>query len=268
MTPTEHFEAGQLTEAVDAAIAAVKKDPLDAARRVFLCELLCFAGNLERADKQLETVILQEPKAIAILSFRQLLRAGKARQECFADGRVPEFLGEPTPALQLHLRASIMIREGDSAQAAQLLQEAEETRPKMRGTCDGESFDDLRDVDDMTASFFEVLTSNGKYFWIPTERVRLIEFRPPEVPRDLIWRRAHMVVQDGPDGEIFIPALYWRTDQSGDNQLQMGRATDWQEDGELVRGVGQRTYLIGEKDRGIMEISEIEIPEPRVPPTP
>ena len=78
----------------------------------------------------------------------------------------------------------------------------------MTGTCDDQPFDDLRDLDELTASFFEVLTSTGKYFWIPLERVDTVEFRAWERPRDLLWRRAHMVVRGGPDGEVYLPVLY------------------------------------------------------------
>ena len=75
-----------------------------------------------------------------------------------------------------------------------MLRQAEETRPKVRGVCDGKPFDDFRDLDDLTAAVFEVLTSTGKYYWIPVERVELIELRPVERVRDLLWRRARMVV--------------------------------------------------------------------------
>ena len=50
-----------------------------------------------------------------------------------------------------------------------------------------------------------MLTSTGKYYWIPMERVEMIEFHDPARPRDLLWRRAHMVVRGGPDGEVFLP---------------------------------------------------------------
>ena len=77
----------------------------------------------------------------------------------------------------------------------------------MAGTCDGVEFEDLRDLDDLMAPLFEVLTSNGKYYWVPIEQVELIEFRPVVRPRDLLWRRVRMVVKDGPDGEVYFHPL-------------------------------------------------------------
>jgi type VI secretion system protein ImpE len=260
MTPSELYQAGKLTDAVDAALAAVKQHPTDTARRGLLCELLCFTGAWERADKQLDAIGLQDPQAIVGLSLvRQLIRAEIARQQFLEEGHVPEFVGLPSAALKLHLQASIALRESKPAEAAALLAQAEEQRVHPRGTCDGQSFADLRDLDDMTSCFCEVLTSTGKYFWIPWETVELIEFRPPERPRDLLWRRAHMVVTGGPDGEVFLPALYPLTWKNGDDQLRLGRGTDWRgQEGEPVRGTGLRMLLIGEQDRTILELKEIQ----------
>jgi type VI secretion system protein ImpE len=102
---------------------------------------------------------------------------------------------------------------------------------------------------------FEVLTSNGKYYWIPVDRVESIEFRPPQRPRDLLWRRARMIVHDGPDGEVYLPALYAGSHAAAEDGLRLGRATDWAGgQGRPVRGSGQRTFLVGDEAKTLMEI--------------
>ena len=127
------------------------------------------------------------------------------------------------------------------ATAAKLLANAEEQRPKVAGLCNGEAFDDMRDVDDLMAGFFEVLTSTGKYYWIPTETIATVEMHRPERPRDLIWRRAAMDVTEGPDGEVFLPVIYVTPGVEVDERTQLGRVTDYVgSEGEPVRGVGQR----------------------------
>lgn len=260
MTPSEFYRAGQLAEAVEAALADVKRNPLDTARRGLLCELLCFTGAWERADKQLDTIGQQDPHAVLGLSlFRQLIRAEEARQQFFEDGRVPELLGTPTAAVRLFLEASIAIREHKLAEAAALLAQAEEQRPAVSGTCDGQPFQDFRDLDDLTSGVFEVLTSTGKYFWVPVESVESLEFRAPERPRDLLWRRARMVVSGGPDGEVYLPAVYPLTFKLGDDQLRLGRGTAWRgQEGEPVRGLGLRMYLVGDQDKTILELKELQ----------
>ena len=259
MSASELYQAGQLAEAIDAAIEDVKKNPTDVTKRFMLGELLCFAGEFERADSQLDTVSKQSPEATVLVGlFRHLIRAEIARQQFYSEGRLPEFLSEVSPSLRLRLDASIALREGNSAEAHELLEQAEELRPKVRGTCNGNAFDDLRDLDDLTAGFFEVLTSTGKYYWVPVEQVESMEFSTPERMIDLIWRRTSINVENGPEGEVYIPAIYAETAQQSDNQLSLGRGTDWRGgDGLPVRGIGLRMFLVGENDQTIMQLKEL-----------
>lgn len=260
----DHFEAGDIQAAIQAQNAEVKAHPADVDRRGFLAELLCFAGNLDRADLMLDTVFKQAPAAApSIALFRQVIRAEQARRQVFGEGRVPEFLGEPEPHLRHALEASIALREGNVAQALAAVTAAEESRPAVPGTHNGKAFDDLRDVDDLTAGLFEVLTSTGKYYWVPMARVEHIEFRDVERPRDLIWRRAHMVVAGGPDGEVYVPSLYCPVgadvEDKWDDRARLGRVTDWVGgDGSPVRGVGQRTLLVGDEAIPLLELGTIE----------
>ena len=264
-TAAELYKSGQLAEAVAAAGDEVKRHPAEVGKRGFLAELLCFAGDFERADKQLDAISEMDPQtAVGISLFRQLIRAEQSRQQFHAEGRLPEFLAPPSPRLQQHLEASIRLREGQPAEAAALLDEAEEQRPMLSGACGESPFDDIRDVDDLTAPLFEVLTSTGKYYWIPMERVEIIEFHDPVRPRDLLWRRAHMVVCGGPDGEVFLPTLYAGSQASEDDRIRLGRMTEWRggEDAP-VQGLGQRLFALGDNDVSIMELKQITIASPQ-----
>lgn len=254
------FRAGNLAGAVEAANAAVRKAPGDLGARVLLAELLIFAGNLERADVILDAAAQVEPEAaVVVAEFRQLLRADMARRQLRRDGRVPEFLGEPTHTQRVVLQALVAARSGDLAEAARLAATAEAERPRVAGMAGDVAFDDFRDADDLCAGSFEVLTTTGKYFWIPTERVDSIEFHPPKRPRDLMWRRASMSVREGPDGDVYIPAIYGSEDASLADALRLGRETDWIEDGDgPVRGVGQRLFLVGDEAHAIMDLTTLE----------
>ena len=255
------FEAGDLIGAIEAQTAEVKRHPGDVARRGFLAELLAFTGQLDRADAMLDVLAKQAPEAaLGISAFRQLVRGEQARQQCFGEGRVPEFVGEPPAHLQHYLRASVALREGRPDDAVHALAEAEAVRPHPRGICNGRPFDDLRDIDDLTAGFFEVITNTGKYYWVPIEQVEMAEFRQPERARDIGWRRAHMIVHGGADGEVYIPAIYPPAGVELDGRGRLGRFTDWiGGDGTPVRGVGQRSFLVGEDSLPIMEIETISI---------
>lgn len=258
---SELFASGDLAGAISAITATVKKDPTDQHSRGLLAEFLCISGELERADKLLDALGNQDIElAPALAMWRQVLRAEIARRDFYASGRVPEFLNPPTPATGKALEASIAFREGDMGQAAALLGEVEALRPKLRGECNGEAFDDLRDLDDLCAAHLEVLTTTGSYYWVPTETVVSIEFSAPERPRDLIWRRAKMIVRDGPEGEVFIPAVYANPRDDLSDQARLGRMTDWiEEEGAPVLGVGQRTFLVGEEAMPIMQMETLTL---------
>lgn len=263
---TEHYRAGRLAEAITAAGAAVKAQPGDPAARTFLCELLCFAGDLERADKQLDALGDLQPETITTLAvFRQLIRGELARGDVFRQGRVPDFLEgtAPSPETQLRLRAAVELRAGNGQAALALLEQAEEARVPVSGTCNGQPFDDWRDLNDLTASVLEVLTSTGKYFWVPFDQIEQIEFRAPQRARDLLWRPVLLSVRGGPDGEVYLPVLYSGTAQESDDQARLGRITDWRGGDDAPNsGIGQRLFQFGEQVVPILELKQLEINPP------
>jgi type VI secretion system protein ImpE len=258
-TASALFRAGKLTRAIEAANVAVRKNPTDLGSRVLLAELLVFAGNLERADTILDAAAQTDSTVtVGIAEFRQLVRAALARRQYGREGRVPEFIGEPTPALRSILAALVALRAGDTEEAARRGAEAEELRPRVAGHAGGTPFDDFRDADDLHAGFFEVLTPTGKYFWIPTERVANIEFHPPRRPRDLAWRRASVSVTGGPDGDVYLPAIYDTVKPDISDEFLLGRATDWigPENGPML-GIGQRVFVVGEDATSIMDLTTL-----------
>jgi type VI secretion system protein ImpE len=259
MNSQVHFEAGQLGDAVEACAAELRQEPTNARRRFFFAELLCFQGEWERADKQLEMLQQQDPKhAVHTTLLRQLIRAEMARHEVFTQGRVPDFIVEPSPSLVLHLRALVSLRDGDVQAAKALLADAESQRAAVGGYCDGTQFDDIRDLDDLTAAFLEIVTAAGQYYWLPFELVSSLDFSPPKRPRDLLWRPVHLELHGKPSIDGFVPTLYVGSSESGHDELRLGRATKWSDaDAGPVRGSGLRMVLLGEEDKTILEIGSI-----------
>jgi len=260
ITPGDLFKAGKLPEALTAATAAVKKSPADLGARVLLAELLTFSGNFERADVILDAASNIDPTALTVVSeFRQLLRGETARRQLFRDGRVPEFLGEPEPTEQASLAALVALRAGDLAEATQKAEAAERVRPRAAGEMGKQKFDDFRDADDLLPGLIETITSTGKYYWIPLSRIQTMMFHPPKRPRDLIWRRCSMAVTDGPDGDVYIPAIYVSDPEHTTDAQRLGRETSWTEEGAgPIRGFGQRTFLAGDEALGIMDLTTLE----------
>lgn len=250
------FHEGRIAEAVAAASAGVKEDQADVGRRVLLAEMLLFGDDWARADAVLDAASAADPAAaIVVAEFRQLLRAAQARRQLVTDGRAPGFLGEPTQSQSCLLKAHAALRADDPEEAEAAAAAAEAARPNVSGVGDGVAFDGFRDLDDLLAGTLEVLTTTGKYFWVPVERIESMSFHKPQRARDLFWRRCSMVVRDGPEGDVYVPAIY----DGGlptDDTLRLGRGTEWTQMSP-VRGRGQRVFLAGEAGTPIHEFAEI-----------
>lgn len=262
--PMELYQAGQLDEAIEQALSVVKTHPSDTTARVQLVDLCAIAGQWERADRQLDTIQNQDPAAaVGVALIRQLIRAELARHECFQQGRLPELIGEPAEHIRLHLRAIASLRAGDAAEAVQLLAEAAEKTPPCQATVNGQAAPDLRDLDDLTAAILEVHTSTGKYYWIDWRQVAQLEVHPPKRPRDLLWRQATLTVIDGPEGEVYLPAIYPATYADGtDASLRLGRSTDWMEgEAGLCRGTGQKMLLVAGEALPLMQLETVSLPD-------
>ncbi|MEI9982386.1 MAG: type VI secretion system accessory protein TagJ [Aliidongia sp.] len=268
-TPQALFETGRLDEAIAAANEGLKSRPADVDLRSFLVELLCFDGQIERADKQLESISRLQPQySPGVKQFRDLLRGEQARRDVLFSGRAPELMLALDPCLEAHLMALVLLREGRPADALTMLRVADEQRPPVGGSSDGVRFEDLRDLDDVLSPVVEMITADGKFYWVPISGVKSIEFEPPDRARDLIWRSARLELADGKHGHVYIPALYV-TPPGADPALRLGRATDWiEQDGGPVRGIGRKCWLVGEEDQDIMALTRIEIDQPEIEAVP
>src|SRR4051812_2899297 len=74
----EWLDAGDLTRAIDTVTAELRDHPGDAHRRSFLFELLCFAGEWDRAGRQLDVIGHQDetPAGVAgVTTYRRMLES-------------------------------------------------------------------------------------------------------------------------------------------------------------------------------------------------
>jgi len=251
------LHADKLDEAIEHMNAAVRSNPTLIDLRARLAELLCIAGNLERADTVLNAITdIDSGAMVGVALFRQLVRAEQARQQFYKEGRVPEFVAKPDALIELELRAAIALREGSFGDLSALIAERDSARAPVAGAVDGEAFDDFRDLDDLAAAHLEVFTSTGKYFWIPVAGIESLELRKMESLRDRLWRRAQLSVAEGPDGEVFLPTIYAAKEMSTAHRL--GHVTEFDDVAERVSvGKGLRSFLIGESSKTILDVGKI-----------
>src|SRR5262249_41288160 len=141
MSASELFKQGRLKEALEAQLQEVKAQPGDHGKRLFLFELASFAGDLERARRQIDAVEYPEPELqMAVGGYRKLLDAEAKRRGLFRDGLAPKFLGETPEHARQRLEAVSRIREGRHAEAAELLGRANAGAEALQGTLNGKAF--------------------------------------------------------------------------------------------------------------------------------
>lgn len=260
MQAKELFAAGDLSAATRAVTEQVKSRPTDLASRTFLFELLCFAGELDRAQKQLEVIGQQNPDAEwATQVYANLLEAERQRRRFYRESLKPEYFLDPPAYLELRVKAAGELREGRAAEALELIERSDAEAPEVIARLPDDRSGPVRDCDDLLAPVLEFMILRD-YAWVPWEQVSELEITAPEKPRDLIWAPARLTLVDGTQRRGYLPALYCNSYADGDDRVKLGRMTDWSSaDGEagplVARGL--HTLAIGDDDFGLLEIRKL-----------
>jgi len=253
------LEQGRLTEAIQAVNQAVKSRPTDSSLRVLLFELLCFEGNLERADKQLDLMATQagDPgTGLAMQVYRALIAAEQTRRLVFTGDALPKFVTPPGSHVE---QALVLLKKMRSltTDLASALGEVEEATPPIAGQRGAQSFSSFRDADDRVSTVIEVF-NGSEYIWVPTDQVRRLEVAKPAKLRDLMWAKAKIEVGDQPAGDVFIPALYVNSHTRSEQPVKLGRMTEWEAlEDSMVIGFGQRMFLVDGEEVALHDLGEL-----------
>lgn len=260
MTPRELFNAGHLGAAVQELTQQVKAHPADTSLRIFLFELLCFEGSLDRAEKQLDVIAGQGSgfgAELAVQVYRKLLAAERLRRAVFHSEATPKFVLAPPPYADQYV---LMTKKLQTAprDAVALLPDAEDQYPALAGRLGEQAFSSFRDADDRVAPLLEVF-HGADYLWLPLEHISRLQVSEPKSLRDLVWSHARIETFDQSIGDVFLPALYVDTHTHADDQVRLGRKTDWQAvEDQLVCGMGQRVFLVDDKETGLLELRDVQ----------
>ncbi|MBK7707898.1 MAG: hypothetical protein IPN69_05295 [Acidobacteria bacterium] len=252
-------ESGNLKGAIEAALSVVKANPTDYSARIFLFELACFAGDWDRAGRQLDVIGHQDTTAmVGSLIYRQCIAAEQKRADFFAKGSKPEFLETPPDYVYGLLTANNRVREGNLGEAREILDTVEEQRPAFACRVNGKDAEDFRDYNDLTSAILEVIIKDS-YVWVPFEQIEKIEFFERKSLRDNFWLQAKLETSNGTNGEVFIPALYNESWKADDENVRLGRLSDWRDAGnEIYIGEGTKLFAVGGEHMPILDISSIE----------
>ena len=262
MDAKQLFDSGNLQAAISQLTADVKASPRDLRNRIFLFELLCFTGDWQRAERQLDAVAQVSGDAtveLGIEVYRGILRAEASRRQLFqGESRQPKFLSEPPPYTALHLKALTEIIEQHFDEAETSLKESSALRKNLQGQIDDTHFDDFKDGDDLIAPFLEVVI-RADYMWLALEDIVRLEIPPPRTLRDLLWIPGKVELREQQTIDVFIPVQYYGSSDHAEDPVKLGRMTVWENVGEEMNlGKGQRTFLIDGDERSLLEIRKAE----------
>ncbi|HUQ95332.1 MAG TPA: type VI secretion system accessory protein TagJ [Bryobacteraceae bacterium] len=231
MTAQELFKAGKLQDAIQALSVELRDNPTDNKRRTFLFELLCFAGDFDRARKHLELLAKENQKTgMGALLMEACMHAERTRNEIFEKKDYPSVSAGPARA----------------------------------GTMNGQPFKFIEDADPRIGARLEVFTA-GAYIWIPLEHIDSIETQPPKRLRDLLW--APVIIHTAESfkqtelGECLLPVLSPFSYKHPNDNVKLGRESVWEhENGEDVP-YGQKMFLVDGEDIPLLDIRKIEFEE-------
>jgi len=230
MNARELYQAGKLGAAVQALGAELRDNPTDTRRRIFLFELLCFAGEYDRAEKHLDVLAESGPDAATgTLLYRAALAAERRRNQLFAKGDYPTG-SAPAP---------------------------------VSGTLNGQPFESIEDADPRIGARIEVYAA-GDYLWLPMAHLASVQIEAPKRLRDLLWTPA--LVRTGPElkdrelGEVLMPVLAPFSFRHSDDAVRLGRATVWEaaERGDEIP-FGQKMLLVDGEEFPLLEVRTLEI---------
>lgn len=261
MMPAEQsLREGRVQDALAELQAQVRKEPANAKYRIFLFQLLAVLGQWERALNQLNVLGEMDASSLPMVqTYREAIRCELVRTDVFAGRRSPLVFGDPAPWVALVLEALRLTAEGHPAEAQAVRDQAFEAAPATAGTLDGQPFVWLADADPRLGPMLEAVV-NGRYYWIPFQRIRTIVLEQPADLRDYVWMPARFTWANGGETVGLIPARYPGSEASADPLIQLGRKTEWREGGaETWLGLGQRLLATDQGEYPLLDIRRIEL---------
>lgn len=254
---------GDARRALQLLTDQVRNRPQDVKLRTFLFQLLCVLGQWERALNQLKVAGELDAATLPMVqTYREAIACEALRQQVFAGQKVPMLFGEPEPWVALLIEALLREGRGEAAAARTLRAQALEQAPAVAGQADGTPFAWLADADGRLGPVLEAII-NGRYYWLPLNRLARFDIEAPADLRDAVWMPAHFEFTNGGEVVGLVPTRYPGTDLAAGDALALARRTDWVEraPGDFV-GLGQRLLTTDNQDIGLMDLRSVVFDPP------
>lgn len=271
MLAEQSLRDGDLNKAMSELEGAVRDDPASSRYRVFLFQLLCIRGDWDRALTQLDVLKDMDAETIPMVqTYREAIRCEALRDDVFGGRKSPLIFGEPAEWIALMIESLKHAAEGRESEAAELRERALDSAPAVGGTIAGADeqpvpFEWLADADSRLGPLLEVVMQ-GKYYWIPFDRLARLDLEAPTDLRDMVWVPAHFQWTNGGEEVGLVPTRYPGSQQHDDAAIQLARKTDWTGSDGAAYGWGQRTLATEADDYPILQVRsvrfDVEIEQP------
>ncbi len=251
---------GDAQRALKLLTEQVRSHPQDAKLRVFLFQLLCVLGQWDRALNQLTVAQELDPLTLPMVqTYRAAIACEAQRGQVFAGQKAPMLFGEPETWVALMIEAMLRDGRGEADVADQLREQGLAQAPSSVGTVDGQAFAWIADADGRLGPMLEAVI-NGRYYWLPWNRLAKVDIDPPQDLRDAVWMPAHFEFVNGGDVVGLIPTRYPDTPLAAGDLLALARSTEWREARPGVfTGLGQRLITTDDTDFALMDIRSVVI---------
>lgn len=232
-TPEHLLREARLEDAISSLAAILREDPTNTRNRTSLFELLCFAGDYDRAAKQLDLLAsLNKNSMMGALNYHAVLNAERTRQQMFEEKSFPAVAGD----------------EGEV---------------RLNGTINGHSFESIIDADPRIGASLELFAA-GDYLRIPFRDIACLEMETPKRLRDLLWSpvkvRTGRALEERELTDVLMPVLYPLSWAHPDDRVRLGRLTEWCEDETGKEApYGQKMLIVSGREFPILELRTLQI---------
>lgn len=260
MRAEQSVRDGRLQDALAELQDQVRREPSNPRYRVFLFQLLCVLGDWDRARAQLKVLADLDAGSLALVHvYGAAVACELLRAQVFAGDRTPLVLGEPLPWVALLFQALAVGARGGIAEAKALRAEAVDQAEAIPGTVDGEPFEWIADADPRLGPVCEAVI-DGRYYWVPFERIRSLVIEPPADLRDFVWAPGHLVLANGGEAAALLPVRYPGSESDPDSLIRLSRKTEWDEAApDIFHGRGQRMLATDAGEYALLNIRRLEL---------
>lgn len=260
MNSEQLIKSGRLSEALTSLQQEIRDRPEDQRLRVFLFQIDCVLGRLDKALNQLQVISSLNAETLLMAQiFQPVIACELLRREVFAGKHTPIIFGQPMEWIGLLVQANELAARGEFAAAAPLRDRALEAAPATPGTLNGAPFEWIADADSRLGPMLEAII-DGKYYWVPFCRIKKLEIHKPSDLRDLVWAPAQFIWTNGGAAPGHIPCRYPNSEAFDDDALRLGRKTEWSVKSEGFNlGLGQRVLATDKDDYPLLECRTIEL---------